>query len=42
MEIDGRDFILEKSIVGDFALVRAAKADEAGNLVFNKAARNFN
>jgi 3-oxoacid CoA-transferase len=32
----------ERSIVGDFALVRAWKADEAGNLLFRKAARNFN
>ncbi len=40
--IDGRDYILEKAIHGDFALVRAWKADKFGNLIFNKTARNFN
>lgn len=33
---------MEEGIVGDFALVKAQKADEMGNLVFNKSARNFN
>ena len=37
-----RDYVLEDSIFADFGLVRAAKADRHGNLVFNKAARNFN
>ncbi|XP_054254180.1 succinyl-CoA:3-ketoacid coenzyme A transferase 1, mitochondrial isoform X2 [Indicator indicator] len=41
-EFDGRHFILEKSITGDFALVKAWKADRAGNIIFRKAARNFN
>ncbi|MFV0319950.1 MAG: CoA transferase subunit A [Microbacterium sp.] len=36
------DYVLEESIVADFALVHAKKADRHGNLVFNKAARNFN
>ncbi len=40
--IDGRDYVLERGITGDFALVRAWKADTFGNLVFNKTARNFN
>ena len=38
----GRDFVLEEAISCDFALVRAAKGDTYGNLVFNKSARNFN
>ncbi|MEH0109504.1 CoA transferase subunit A [Tersicoccus sp. MR15.9] len=36
------EFVLEEAIVADFALVHALKADVYGNLVFNKAARNFN
>ncbi|GHF80569.1 succinyl-CoA--3-ketoacid-CoA transferase [Kitasatospora xanthocidica] len=39
---DGRDHVLERGITTDFALVRAARGDRHGNLVFNKAARNFN
>ncbi len=35
-------FVLEQAIVADFGLVRAAKGDRHGNLVFNKSARNFN
>lgn len=34
--------MLENSIVGDFSLIKAWKADTAGNLVFRKSARNFN
>lgn len=33
---------MEESIFGDFALVKAHKADTAGNLVFDKTERNFN
>jgi len=40
--IDGRDYILEKAIRGDYALVKAWKGDRMGNLIFRKAARNFN
>jgi 3-oxoacid CoA-transferase subunit A len=40
--IDGREYVLEEAIVSDVALVRAAKGDRHGNLVFNKSARNFN
>ena len=36
------DYVLEHSITTDFALVRAAKGDRHGNLVFNQSARNFN
>ncbi|MEU6485306.1 CoA transferase subunit A [Streptomyces sp. NPDC046887] len=39
---DGTDYVLEHGIRTDFALVRAAKGDRHGNLVFNKSARNFN
>ncbi|MEU1089802.1 CoA transferase subunit A [Streptomyces sp. NPDC005576] len=39
---DGTAYVLEHAIRTDFALVRAAKGDRHGNLVFNKAARNFN
>uniref|UniRef100_A0A7M4FGD9 Succinyl-CoA:3-ketoacid-coenzyme A transferase n=1 Tax=Crocodylus porosus TaxID=8502 RepID=A0A7M4FGD9_CROPO len=41
-EFDGRHYIMEKSITGDFALVKAWKADRAGNIIFRKTARNFN
>ena len=33
---------MEEAITGDFSLIKARKADRAGNLVFNKTARNFN
>ncbi|MFT7009145.1 MAG: 3-oxoacid CoA-transferase subunit A [Colwellia sp.] len=39
---NGREYILEEAIVGDFAIVKAWKADRYGNLVFRKTARNFN
>lgn len=39
---DGRDYVLEDAITTDYALVHAAAGDRHGNLVFNKAARNFN
>lgn len=41
-QFDGRDFVLEKGIRGDFALVKAWKGDRFGNLIFRKTARNFN
>jgi len=41
-QFNGRDYILEESITGDFAIVKAWKADRYGNLVFRKTARNFN
>ena len=40
--IDGREYLLERGIVGDFSLVAAWKGDRMGNLVYRKAARNFN
>ncbi|XP_063989346.1 succinyl-CoA:3-ketoacid coenzyme A transferase 1, mitochondrial [Diachasmimorpha longicaudata] len=39
---DGREYMMEKAITGDFALIKAWKADKAGNLIFRKSARNFN
>jgi 3-oxoacid CoA-transferase subunit A len=39
---DGREYLLERGIVGDFSLVAAWKGDRLGNLVYRKAARNFN
>ena len=39
---DGQDYILERGIFADLALVKAWKADETGNVVFRKTARNFN
>jgi 3-oxoacid CoA-transferase subunit A len=39
---DGRDYILERGIFADLSIVKAWKADESGNLVFRKTARNFN
>lgn len=41
-EFDGRTYVLERSLTADVALVKAQKADKAGNLIFNKTARNFN
>ncbi|MFI6924229.1 CoA transferase subunit A [Nonomuraea spiralis] len=41
-EFDGREYVLERGIRTDFALVRAAKGDRFGNLVFHRSARNFN
>ncbi|MFC4667425.1 CoA transferase subunit A [Seohaeicola nanhaiensis] len=39
---DGQDYILEKGIFADLSIVKAWKADDTGNLVFRKTARNFN
>ncbi|WP_298160922.1 CoA transferase subunit A [Brevundimonas sp.] len=39
---DGRDYVMETGLVADLAIVKAWKADERGNLVFRKTARNFN
>lgn len=41
-EFDGQEYVLERSIRTDFALVRAWRGDRHGNLVFNKSSRNFN
>ncbi|XP_054086040.1 succinyl-CoA:3-ketoacid-coenzyme A transferase, mitochondrial isoform X2 [Zeugodacus cucurbitae] len=39
---NGKDYVMEESIFGDYAIIKAHKADPFGNLVFNKSARNFN
>lgn len=39
---DGQDYVLERSVRPDFALVHAAKGDRYGNLVYSEAAMNFN
>ncbi|MDG1530058.1 MAG: CoA transferase subunit A [Paracoccaceae bacterium] len=41
-EFDGERYILERGIVADVSIVKAWKADEQGNLMFRKTARNFN
>src|SRR6202795_3752902 len=41
-EFDGRPFVLERALRGDFAFVKAWKGDRWGNLVYRKTARNFN
>ncbi|MEU3219966.1 CoA transferase subunit A [Streptomyces sp. NPDC006971] len=41
-EFDGAEYVLERGIRTDYALVRAARGDRHGNLVFNKSSRNFN
>lgn len=39
---DGQEYILERGIFADVAIIKAYKADESGNLIFRKTARNFN
>jgi 3-oxoacid CoA-transferase subunit A len=39
---NGREYLLEEGIQGDFAIIKAWKADKYGNLVYRKTARNFN
>jgi 3-oxoacid CoA-transferase subunit A len=41
-EFDGRTYLLEPALHGDFAFVKAWKGDTHGNLIFRKTARNFN
>ncbi len=41
-EFEGRKYVMERAIKGDFALVKAWKGDKFGNLIFRKTARNFN
>jgi 3-oxoadipate CoA-transferase alpha subunit len=40
-QFDGHDYLMERGLRADFALVKAARADRYGNLVYNKTARNF-
>lgn len=39
---EGRDYVMERGIKGDYALVKAWKADKLGNLMYRRTARNFN
>jgi len=41
-ELNGKTYIMEESLTADISLVKAYKADKAGNLVFRKTAQNFN
>src|SRR5579863_722079 len=41
-EFDGRHFVLERALRGDFAFIKAWKGDRWGNLIFRKTSRNFN
>lgn len=41
-DFDGQTYILERGIVADLSIVKAWKADDTGNLIFRKTARNFN
>jgi 3-oxoacid CoA-transferase subunit A len=41
-EFEGRPFVLERALRGDFAFVKACKGDRWGNLIYRKTARNFN
>jgi 3-oxoacid CoA-transferase subunit A len=41
-EFDGEEFVLERGIRADLSIVKGWKADETGNLMFRKTARNFN
>ncbi len=42
INIDGREYLLEKHLKADVALLKAHTADSAGNLLFHRSARNFN
>ena len=42
INIDGKDYLLEKPLHADFALVRPSKIDKFGNCVFNGTTKNFN
>lgn len=41
-EFDGKEYIEERAIIGDYAFIKAWKADTLGNLIYRKTARNFN
>ncbi|MCR4421557.1 MAG: 3-oxoacid CoA-transferase subunit A [Spirochaetales bacterium] len=42
IEVNGKKYLLELPLFADFALLKAKKADKAGNLIYSKSARNFN
>lgn len=41
-EFDGVTYIMERALFADLAIIKAYKADESGNIIYNKTARNFN
>jgi 3-oxoacid CoA-transferase subunit A len=41
-EFDGRQYVMERALKADFALIKAYKGDKWGNLIYRKTARNFN
>src|SRR5205085_12644759 len=41
-DFDGETYVLERGIVADISVIKGWKADEVGNLIFRKTARNFN
>lgn len=41
-QFNGRNYIMEEAITGDYALIKAWKADKKGNIIFRKTAQNFN
>jgi 3-oxoacid CoA-transferase subunit A len=41
-EFDGRTYVMERALKADYALIKAWKGDQWGNLVYRKTARNFN
>lgn len=41
-EFNGKNYVLEHSLVGDFSLIKGWKGDSKGNIIFKKTARNFN
>ena len=41
-EFDGRQYVMERSLIPEVSLVKAWKADQSGNLIFRRTARNFN
>jgi 3-oxoacid CoA-transferase subunit A len=41
-QFDGRNYVMERALKGDFAIVKAWKGDRFGNLVYRKTSRNFN
>jgi len=42
INVDGRDYLLEKALKADYALIRASKIDKSGNIYYHGTSRNFN
>ena len=42
VDFNGKEYILEESLTGDFAFVKGWRADKSGNVQFRQSARNFN